>query len=326
MNFIFSAAELQAHKRRPCHVPQQGGPKEFAPNGSEEQNARLQSTLSDYNTVLGEERVVKRSNVSVGVWNPEKKIVEVSSEKGPFWLYMGRKVAGTMLVYPEEALFLIEQGALEVYHGGLPISLQQAFTTLLPQTFNLDCYMVYAYLLRLGFIVLRHKKWQDRENTKTTAAKSMVVNTPDCVDKPDMADAHTPPTGTPVPHLWMGQEGCVPLARPTDATSTASLLSKLQVVKTQRMKDIQLTREVMSHKLVFDVYQPGSNFRKSEPECPDFTVCVCRFCDPPPSLGVTSQLYKEANGVPVKFAVVDGGSISFYSLLDSDLPTFITTG
>lgn len=44
-------------------MPQQGGPKEFAPNGSVEQTARLENALSDYRTVLEEERVVKRFNL-----------------------------------------------------------------------------------------------------------------------------------------------------------------------------------------------------------------------------------------------------------------------
>ena len=49
------------------------------------------------------------------------------------------------------------QGVLEIYHGGVPLSLQQAYGILLAcGDLRVDQYQVYAHLCRLGYIVRRH--------------------------------------------------------------------------------------------------------------------------------------------------------------------------
>ncbi|CAH3184774.1 unnamed protein product, partial [Porites evermanni] len=81
-----------------------------------------------------------------------------------------------------------------------------------------------------------------------------------------------------------------------------------------------------SLQVAFDVYQPGVNFKKTDPGPPHFCIAVCRYYDPPPSLAALSFLTKQCSPVPLKIALVDGGNISFYSVLDVDSPTFITRG
>lgn len=55
-----SPEELLYHKRQSLQLPQRGGPKEFAPDGSEAQESRLQRMLAEHEIILKEQRVVKK--------------------------------------------------------------------------------------------------------------------------------------------------------------------------------------------------------------------------------------------------------------------------
>lgn len=278
--------------------------------------------------MLKEERIHKKGNLSVGTWNPGEQVVEVSLTKGPHWQHFGQKKGGKMLLKPQEALFLLEQGTIELYFGGLPMSFQQAFMSMLSEEFSPDHYLVYAYFLRLGFTVLQHSPrniGQLSRKTVTFTEKSKEESVEN--SNGDISIGDKPVKSSPVSHLWNSEDGVTPLVRPEDAVSTAAILSKLQVVKNQRMHtaDTQSGQD-SSLQIVFDVYQPGVNFKKSNPGPPDFCITVCRYSDMPPSLASMNSLSQECHPVPLKIALVDGGNILFYSILDVDSPTFITRG
>lgn len=335
LNILFCPEDLLAHKKKPSQLPLQGGPKAFAPDVDADEKI-LSSLLQEHGDVLQEQRVAKKSNLSVGTWVPGEKVVEMSVTKGPHWQHFGHQKHGKMLLKPHEALFLLEQGSLALYYGGLPMSFQQAYMTMLSDGFSPDFYLVYAYFLRLGFTVLRHqsrkKHGSDTQTDMVSPEKKKQQETVTSVESEGSVDtAHgkgsKPLASSPVTHLWTSEDGCRPLVRPEDATSTAAVLSKLQVIKNQRMTEANdLSTKQQSLQIAFDVYQPGLNFKKSDPGTPDFCVSVCRFCDPPPSLAVMSAMKKECARVPLKIALVDGGSISFYSVLDVDSPTYIPRG
>ncbi|PFX19660.1 tRNA-splicing endonuclease subunit Sen54 [Stylophora pistillata] len=304
LNILFRPEDLLAHKKKPSQLPLQGGPKVFAPDADADDEV-LSSLLQEHGDVLQEQRVSKKSNLSVGSWVPGDKVVEVSVAKGPHWQHFGHQNHGKMLLQPHEALFLLEQ--------------------------------VYAYFLRLGFIVLKHQSRRNHESdTQTDMAnpernekQQETATSFECERSigADNGKGGKPLVMSPVTHLWTSEDDCRPLLRPEDATSTAAVLSKLQVIKNQRMTEANdLSAKQQSLQVAFDVYQPGLNFKKSDPGTPAFCVTVCRFSDSPPSLAVMSAMRKECACVPLKIALVDGGSVSFYSVLDVDSPTFITKG
>lgn len=336
LNILFRPEDLLAHKKKPSQLPLQGGPKVFAPDADADDEV-LSSLLQEHGDVLQEQRVSKKSNLSVGSWVPGDKVVEVSVAKGPHWQHFGHQNHGKMLLQPHEALFLLEQGSLELYYGGLPMSFQQAYMTMLSVGFSPDNYLVFAYFLRLGFIVLKHQSRRNHESdTQTDMAnpernekQQETATSFECERSvgADNGKGGKPLVMSPVTHLWTSEDDCRPLLRPEDATSTAAVLSKLQVIKNQRMTEANdLSAKQQSLQVAFDVYQPGLNFKKSDPGTPAFCVTVCRFSDSPPSLAVMSAMRKECACVPLKIALVDGGSVSFYSVLDVDSPTFITKG
>ncbi|XP_031564034.1 tRNA-splicing endonuclease subunit Sen54-like [Actinia tenebrosa] len=330
-DITFSPEELQKHRKQTQHLPQVKGPKEFAPNNSTEQCQQIKSMITEHVDVLREERIVRKGNISIGTWDPENAIVEVTKQKGSYWNYFGRNVKGEMILNAEEALFLLEQGSLELYYGGLPISLQQAFSMLQPHAFDHDHYLVYAYLLRLGYIVLRHQSRSASEGAKEQSLddkdiKDNNIKTEEDTEYTEVANNTKILQDSPVSHLWMDESGCQPLVRPSDAKSTASLLSKLQVIKTHRMTT--KTTHSESHPLAvdFDVYHPGVHYKKSDPGVPPFCVSVCRYSYPALSLSVINDLTCESYPSPIKFAVTCDGSVSFYDMIDADLPTSINIG
>ncbi|KAF9363285.1 tRNA-splicing endonuclease subunit sen54 [Mortierella sp. NVP85] len=75
---------------------------------------------------------------------------------------MGHTLHGQIYLYPEEALYLVDRGSLLVDHQGVNMSVQQMWTTYLTcnhkqktPALAMERYLAYAYLKRLGFIVIR---------------------------------------------------------------------------------------------------------------------------------------------------------------------------
>ncbi|XP_042721198.1 tRNA-splicing endonuclease subunit Sen54 isoform X1 [Lagopus leucura] len=136
--------------RRSC------GQKEFAPDGSDEQAERLRLCLEEQRQQLAEERVERPENLVKAVWKPEHGIVELESPAGKFWHTMGFSERGKQCLLPEEALYLLECGSLQLFNKDAPMSVQEAYEILLSQgAMNLLHYQVFSHLKQLGYIVLR---------------------------------------------------------------------------------------------------------------------------------------------------------------------------
>ncbi|XP_002961843.2 tRNA-splicing endonuclease subunit Sen54 [Selaginella moellendorffii] len=71
-----------------------------------------------------------------------------------------------------------------------------------------------------------------------------------------------------------------------------------------------------SLKLVFDVYAPNSQFRKTSPGVPLFSLCVSRTA---PTKNQVNTL-ERGSKVPVKFATVQGGHVGIFSFTTVELP------
>ncbi|XP_061433247.1 tRNA-splicing endonuclease subunit Sen54-like [Lethenteron reissneri] len=84
--------------------------------------------------------------------------VELKSKPGKFWQTMGHMVNGRQLLYPEEALYLLECGSIELRVRGLPLSIQEGHElALATEGLSLHQYQVYAHLKRLGYVVTRFR-------------------------------------------------------------------------------------------------------------------------------------------------------------------------
>jgi len=88
-------------------------------------------------------------------WQPDTCTTLVAVIRGPHAATMGHLRDGKLHLLPEEALFLVDRGALQLRVGGVPASFQHALALALQAGVSLDEYLVYAHLKRLGYIVNR---------------------------------------------------------------------------------------------------------------------------------------------------------------------------
>ncbi|KAG8129054.1 hypothetical protein E2320_015788, partial [Naja naja] len=166
---LLSPAELLAARTRDHKIPQRSlGQKDFIPDGAEEQESKLHQCRKEHWQLLEEERVVRLGSLVKAEWKPQEGIVELKSPAGKFWHTMGFTQHGKQCLLPEEALYLLECGSIQLFYKDLPLSVQEAYEELLsPKSVSLLKYQVdfkiwsstsaevYSHLKRLGYIVLR---------------------------------------------------------------------------------------------------------------------------------------------------------------------------
>ncbi|KAG9464748.1 hypothetical protein GDO78_019449 [Eleutherodactylus coqui] len=154
---MLSPAELFAVRSREQSLPQRThGQKDFLPDGSQIQNEKLQICRAERRELLAEEHVERLGSLGAGVWKPEEELVELTLPAGKFWQTMGFTEEGRQCLLPEEAVYLLECGTLQLFYRDLPLSVQEAYENLLSRgPVNLLHYQVYGHLKRLGYIVTR---------------------------------------------------------------------------------------------------------------------------------------------------------------------------
>lgn len=152
---VLSPTELFAARSRSHKIPVRGQ-KDFFPDESEEQRQRLEQSLSEHWSLISEERVERLGSLVKGVWIPHEQIVELQTPAGKFWQTMGFSADGKQYLLPEEALFLMECGNVQVFYQDLPLSIQDAYESFLSSnTISFQQYLVFGHLKRLGYVVHR---------------------------------------------------------------------------------------------------------------------------------------------------------------------------
>ncbi|KAF8921568.1 hypothetical protein CPB85DRAFT_1428543 [Mucidula mucida] len=86
-------------------------------------------------------------------WDPTDRRAKVTVARGVHFAGLGWK----NWLLPEEALYLVERGAMVCTKHGGPMSVQQAYADMIGGDIPLEAYQVYAYLKRLGYVVTRYR-------------------------------------------------------------------------------------------------------------------------------------------------------------------------
>lgn len=107
----------------------------------------------------------------VGVWDAGTGLTTVARPRGQFFRTVGKAAGGGVRLLPEEALYLVERGSLDLRWGGgegegegegeeWSLSLQAAYALLCGALgLSLERFTVYAGLKRCGYIVQRAPSW-----------------------------------------------------------------------------------------------------------------------------------------------------------------------
>ncbi|XP_049868877.1 uncharacterized protein LOC126368776 [Pectinophora gossypiella] len=111
------------------------------------------------------------------------------------------------------------------------------------------------------------------------------------------------------------------LIGPEDGNDMRSVLKKLSIIQTNKEVD-----DDSSLTIHFDVYNRDvQNFRKSNRPKPHFRViCINETISPPTGRDIASLHSKYDDNVPIVFAIVGIGSISYLQINPIDLPVYIS--
>ena len=141
---------------------------------------------------------VLRRTFSRAVFESDLGLFRLTVNKGTHFVSMGHTLRGQIYLYPEEALYLVDRGSLLVEHHGLDMTVQEMWSVYFTcahvsyqdqdsqcaheqdSTLAMDRYLVYAYLKRLGFVVIRPGTYtrefdaQERRQTSTTQSSALL--------------------------------------------------------------------------------------------------------------------------------------------------------
>lgn len=174
------AALAQRHKAGAGDAPSipKRGEKDFEPTGFGGQNKALGQSRAALFSAISTERAHSSKTLSTATWDPVFERAFVHTQRGQSCTHVGvterrrvgEKTATHLELFPEEAVYLVERGALDcrmtrtpgcvpsedAHAECIPLSAAQAYAQLLGRDGStLARYQIYAYLKRLGYIVQR---------------------------------------------------------------------------------------------------------------------------------------------------------------------------
>ncbi|KKY27458.1 putative trna splicing endonuclease subunit [Phaeomoniella chlamydospora] len=183
---------------------------------------------------------------------------------------------------PEEALWLLERGSLDIRwpeerFGGeqIPMSLEAAYATLLGKAgLTLERYNVYAGLKRTGYTVKRSETWYDHQippKVHQALRTRREVSVPSLwgVFRQALASIFAP-RGTGFPATG-------PLLAPGIYRNYGDIYRSLSLIKYHKPED-SFSETVVDpsppFRITYNVWKPATPFKKSAPPEPDFRIAV----------------------------------------------------
>jgi tRNA-splicing endonuclease subunit Sen54 len=191
-DFRFLNSIINAPNRAESSSIPKRGEKDFEPNATNSQAAALDASRNAMHTALSFPRLHQAKTHLVAQYCPDEvrygnACVRVDNAHGPHFRTMGRGDSRNRIwLLPEEALYLIERGSLDIRWpdrqqsdgqgaddkdgegvaedliGELPMSLQGAYASFMGKSgLTLERYQVFAGLRRLGYTVARAPSWAD---------------------------------------------------------------------------------------------------------------------------------------------------------------------
>ncbi|CAM0141255.1 unnamed protein product [Umbelopsis sp. WA50703] len=284
----FADYAILRQKKKKGKAKAEQGLKDFEPNESLEQEKKVQASRQAMFEVLEEKRFVSSKSVSRGVWDRNMHVVTVHTTRGPHFQSIGRSVNGRITLYLEEACFLMNMSSLEVTDElETPITFRDMYTAVLNASdgwCSYDRYQTYAYLKRLGYIVLRTPH---QVNVPTLHSTALFPLTAQFIQYCSSLFRNAL---SAVKRIWhygfsnFWQLQCTHirplLPRYPGLTNYASVFSMLQIIPLSTPK---VVNRFSRFTIDFDVYKPLPGWKKTNPGMPAFRVSACNASNPFPT-------------------------------------------
>lgn len=304
------------------------GEKDFEPHGTKHQDDILSASRQAMHDALSYTRIhtakqynrafyygdegLRRDEVIREDWRQgleEDHIILAESTKGPHFRSMGKTATGKrnpgLWLLPEEALFLVERGNLDLWwpsrssytsivydevegnkqedtntqeevDEGFPMSLQAAFSMLIGQEgekgkVSLERYTVYANLKRMGYVVYRAPDWNISEPGKPYSHQVELV--------PESQSIFSWLFGRFFVEKEIHHTPYGPLVQPGMYRSYNSIYRQIAVIprhKPSRNPSAPAPVPNDPYRVVFLLWKPSRlpTFAKSSPGLPDYRVAI----------------------------------------------------
>ncbi|KAF9186536.1 tRNA-splicing endonuclease subunit sen54 [Haplosporangium sp. Z 767] len=252
---------------------------------------------------------------------------------------MGHTLHGQIYLYPEEALYLVDRGSLIIEHHSVEMTVQQVWSVYLSQAriFDrtqqdatrgirngeddsseaLNRYLTYAYLKRLGFVVIRPGTYgQQSDARKLQTSEQAIIRfsagalfwsalwTSVIEVWKSNTSAIVAGIGSwfaPFTKLW-NREHSRPLVANNASLNYDQILKTLQIIPDMRLAqprmpanqgvhcDNKKARTRPRREVDYEVYKPAGAFKKRQPGIPDYKVVVVSPTAALPTLGEFAHL------------------------------------
>ncbi|BDA42685.1 probable tRNA-splicing endonuclease subunit Sen54 at N-terminal half [Coccomyxa sp. Obi] len=293
------------------------------------------------------------SSNSIALWQPERAVAQVLSQRGKLLMRMGFMQGGKLYLHIEEAVYLNLQNLLDLVidteKGRERLSAESAVSLLVSSGVGKDFYAVYAHLMDASLIVRRHPaQWlllpEEDANcnwllTGTPHGVQPETNMMECSSTSKVSNIELPPVScifegrkNTVEHVSEGpshsqlkQRSWWP--RPVEGQAEPP---RCQVDKASSFTltpfgcapcDFAGLEDAAS-RLALDVIPPNSKFSRKRPDPPIFHVCISQ--GRPPGREVMSAIEASVGqGIPVYFASVSGDDVSLYEFERVSLPSLL---
>jgi tRNA-splicing endonuclease subunit Sen54 len=228
--------------------------------------------------------------------------VFVTNPKGQFFKTMGQGDRWNRVwLFPEEALYMLERGSLEIRwpvsatgcgdagdagDSGIPMSLQAAYACFIGRGgLSIDRFTVYTGLKRLGYTLTRAPGWcDDTEESRDSEMQEPVRVGAGLVGVYErfMKWLQTPSTRTAaIPLVGVGihrsySESVLEALMDKQTNFLGDIYRKLSIIPWHdpTVSQSPAPRTEAPFRVVFHVYKPSTPFRKSAPPAPDFRIAV----------------------------------------------------
>ncbi len=315
----------------------------------QEQREKLEAARKAwYEQALCVDKAASLCNLPRAEWDNETKQAIVDRFRGKHFDSLGQFVQGKFRLNVEEAVFLLDQGLLEIFYQRMPLAISDGYALLSECDYPLSRFLVFSYLRRLGYIVLRHSDAANQASTETAKPKfsKNVKGVSQALpstqsrgwwpsNESDDAWQRIEPLKPNAKQLFvvkrLGRMGRCTVYK--DDTNMLEAIHTMRHQKKPRFRNATQPahmafmpsegarlemKQIASNgsnstnaQIVFDVYKPTAQWKRQNPGQPSFMVVVCEFWDQFPPLDALAELEQRCAPVPLKCCVVSSGEVSF---------------
>ncbi|KAG1057158.1 hypothetical protein G6F46_002415 [Rhizopus delemar] len=227
--------------------------------------------------------------------------IKITVNKGTHLHTVGMSHQGHIRLNPEEAAFLVSRNALIVRDEDRVLTFEDLCEFIVEDTWlTFDKYLVYAYLKRLGYIVMRSKA---------------IARQPHSV-------SYWQWWSEKISHWFnRSRKKRGPLVWNYSCSDYYTVYSTLQIIPSSSPLYKPFNQAWM---IDWDVYKPRPTWKKKDPGLPDYRIVVKNIQEPIPTLDSQYQLFSQSNDTQLLIALVgDTEGVLFLNLMSNTVQTIV---